>query len=171
MRLGQKHVDSSGQKDLVGLPLYQEKETGIPQFGPQVAPSPSGVLEPVKEGTLKAGSPAESGPLGNSINVHLGCLSKALVTNPRENAVQPRVDSRSVRTIKKKSLKEISRSKEFLHCSGRRSKRRSIASVTSAIVASCSGTEIHDSQIANMNRILCNQDFNHPDMEISPAPG
>ncbi|GAB4841030.1 hypothetical protein Ancab_021779 [Ancistrocladus abbreviatus] len=79
---------------------------------------------------------------------------------------------------RKKSLAEISCSKLSIGRNGCRSKRvpRQLMNIGEtnpqlSNEAEGSGTDFHDSQIENMNRIICKQDSIQAETEISPTLG
>ncbi|GAB4854528.1 hypothetical protein Ancab_023108 [Ancistrocladus abbreviatus] len=130
-----------------------------------------------REGSPKLLIREQIGPSIQSFRATDGSPSRASAEKNQESAEEQQETMVRGRNTRMKSLAEISCSKLVIGRSGRRSNRvprkmlnTGEKSSTPPVNEVGSGMDLHDSQIANMNHVFCNQDPNPERMEPSPTP-
>ncbi|GAB4824947.1 hypothetical protein Ancab_007819 [Ancistrocladus abbreviatus] len=136
-----------------------------------------GPLSPLpKERSISPGPQGLNGPLHSPCNANADNSLLHIVRESPEDIVELRTGMASNRKIRKKSLAEISGSKLSTGKHGCRSKRVHRQMMNTRGPSSQlffeeedSGMYLYDSQIENMNLIICKQDSLPVDMELSPT--
>ncbi|GAB4844638.1 hypothetical protein Ancab_038040, partial [Ancistrocladus abbreviatus] len=132
----------------------------------------------VGEGSPNPGTQDIYGPLLSPTNLDAGKSQKPLDKESQEAVVVLRTEMASTRKTRKKSLVEISCSKLSIGRSGCRSKKMPRQMMNTwdtnpqlSREGESSGTDLHDSQIVNMNHVFCKQDSVQAGTELSPTQG
>ncbi|GAB4861523.1 hypothetical protein Ancab_036713 [Ancistrocladus abbreviatus] len=141
-------------------------------------PTQEGPLSPLaREHSITPGPQGLNGSLHSPSNLDASNSRLHIDRESPEDIVGQRTEMASNWKIRKKSLVEISGSKLSTGKHGCRSKRvhwqlmnTGVPSSQLFTEAADSGIDLNDSQIENMNRIICKQDSHQADTELSPTP-
>ncbi|GAB4841513.1 hypothetical protein Ancab_022230 [Ancistrocladus abbreviatus] len=165
-RTGMKHNAVDTQNNEKPLMVFTSKEE-----------DGEGPLSPLaREGSITLGPQGLNRPLHSPSNPVAGNSLLHIDRESLEDIVRLRTEMASNQKIRKKSLAEIPSSKLSTDKHGCRSKRVHRQLMNTGVLSSHlftdaedSGIDLNDSQIENMNRIICKQDSYQADTEQSPT--